>query len=661
MKNVSQTWEKLRHKILGLGDASKHKSRFTNLRRRLVELRRSRSLIDLSSDLLFVVERPSGRIVDVSASVVDHLSTTRAALLSVSFANLVPDASWQQMLVLFDDLRKGPKRSGFVNTELCRAEGGSKFPVEIAIQLLRPGDIKYAILAARDVSEHRKDEQALRENQQRLRAIVHSSPIPQFVLGADHSIISWNGALERYTGISAESMIGTNQQWRAFYPEPRPCLADLIIEQDVENIPRWYGSYSKSELIEGACEATDFFPALGEHGKWLHFTAAAIRDLEGCIIGAVETLEDITERRNAEEQLRLAAAALDAAANAVVLTDRQGKIIFVNPAFTKLTGYTAEEARGATPRLLKSGVNAAQLYQDLWRTILSGKVWHGELTSRRKDGSHYVQETTIAPVRSDRGEISHFVGIQVDITERKRAEEALIQSEKLASVGRMAATIAHEINNPLSAAMNAVYIAASDSATSKRTREILGVAERELKRVAHISKQTLGFYRETGRSVVVHLPEVLDGVLDLHETKARNKSLRIVRRYHCGVAVEAVEGEVRQIISNLITNSIDALPEKGTLYVRTAGPLPVANSRDMVRVTVADNGTGISPNVLKQIFVPFFTTKSAVGTGLGLWVVSELMRKNGGRVQVRSKPGRGAVFAIWLPIERRAHIRTRIA
>jgi PAS domain S-box-containing protein len=657
MKNVSEE-----RKVLGLGDASIPKSHRPNLRQRMAELEHLRSLVDLSNDLLFVVEKSSGRILDVSASVVEHLSANRASLLSSSFAELVPDATWQQMLVLFDELSNRPKGGAFVYAELRNAETGFKLPVKIAIQVLGIGDSTYAILAARDTSDHRKSGQALSENQQILRAIVYGSPIPQFVLGEDHSIISWNRALEKCTGISAESVIGTKQHWRAFYSRPRPCLADLIIDQDVENMFRWYGGkYSKSEMVEGACEATDFFPEMGERGKWLHFTAAAIREPDGSIIGAVETLEDITERKLAEQQLRLSAAALDAAANAILLTDRQGKILFVNPAFTKLTGYTTEEARGATPRLLKSGVTSAEIYQELWRTILSGKVWYGELTCRRKDGSLYVQDTTIAPVCSESGEISHFVGIQVDITDRKRAEGALIQSEKLASVGRMAATIAHEINNPLSATMNAVYLASSDPAVSERTREILGIAERELRRVAHISKQTLGFYKESGQSAVVQLPELLDGVLDLYESKARNKSIQIERRYGCGVAVHAVEGELRQMISNLVTNGIDALPEKGTLYVRTAGAFPVADCRPMVRLTIADNGTGINSSDLTRIFVPFFTTKSAIGTGLGLWIVSELVRKNEGRIKVRSQVGRGTAFSIWLPTERRAEIRSRIA
>ncbi len=317
MKNVSEEREELRRKIQGLGDASIPKSHYPNLRQRLAELERLRSLVDVSSDLLFVVEKSSGRILDVSASVVEHLSTNRASLLSSSFPELVPDATWQQMLVLFDELSTQPKGSAFVNAELRNAGAGFKLPVKITIQVPGIGDSTCAILAARDTSDRRKSEQALSENQQTLRAIVYGSPIPQFVLGEDHSIISWNGALEKCTGISAESVIGTKQHWRAFYSTPRPCLADLIIDQDVENMFRWYGGkYSKSEMVEGACEATDFFPEMGESGKWLHFTAAAIREPDGSIVGAVETLEDITERKLAEQQLRLSAAALDAAANA---------------------------------------------------------------------------------------------------------------------------------------------------------------------------------------------------------------------------------------------------------------------------------------------------------------------------------------------------------
>ena len=182
----------------------------------------------------FVVEIPSGNILDFSASVLDQLATDRATLLSTSFSSLIPSATWQQMLVLFGELGYRPKSTAFVNAELSIGAPGRKLPVEIAIQVLAIDGRMYATLAARDNTAHRKSEQALRDNQQRLHAIVYGSPIPQFVLGASHAIISWNGALEKYTGISAESVVGTHQHWRAFYSVPRPCLAGLIIARSTK-------------------------------------------------------------------------------------------------------------------------------------------------------------------------------------------------------------------------------------------------------------------------------------------------------------------------------------------------------------------------------------------------------------------------------------------
>jgi signal transduction histidine kinase len=147
-------------------------------------------------------------------------------------------------------------------------------------------------------------EKALRESESRLNAIIQGSPIPQFVIGKDHRVIYWNRALEQYSRIRSADIVGTTMQWKAFYDEKRPCLADLLVDEAFSDIPKWYGGkYSKSRLLDEAYEATDFFPALGESGKWLYFTATVIRDSRGEVIGAVETLEDITERKRAEEQL----------------------------------------------------------------------------------------------------------------------------------------------------------------------------------------------------------------------------------------------------------------------------------------------------------------------------------------------------------------------
>ena len=159
----------------------------------------------------------------------------------------------------------------------------------------------------RDITDIKQAGEALRRSENKLNAILHGSPIPQFVIDRDHKVIQWNEALEEYSGIRASEVLGTSQQWRAFYPQERPCMADLLVDGQIEKIPRWYsGKYTKSPLIDDAYEATDFFPHMGKSGTWLHFTAAPIRDDREEIIGAVETLEDITDRKISEEALHQA-------------------------------------------------------------------------------------------------------------------------------------------------------------------------------------------------------------------------------------------------------------------------------------------------------------------------------------------------------------------
>jgi signal transduction histidine kinase len=221
----------------------------------------------------------------------------------------------------------------------------------------------------------------------------------------------------------------------------------------------------------------------------------------------------------------------------------------------------------------------------------------------------------------------------------------------------MAATIAHEINNPLSSALNAVYLARTDPALNESIRGNLNIAEQELGRVAHIARQTLGFYTVGGKPTSVDLCEVCDSILHLYEPRLKNKNISLERRYRPCSRISAVEGDIRQIISNAIANSVDALPHGGTLHVRLSGPYARRGNRRMVSMTIADNGEGIAAENLKRVFEPFFTTKQSVGTGLGLWVISELVRKHEGRLRIKSRVGKGTVLTIWIPMERRGQER----
>lgn len=233
-----------------------------------------------------------------------------------------------------------------------------------------------------------------------------------------------------------------------------------------------------------------------------------------------------------------------------------------------------------------------------------------------------------------------------------RAQEALIRSEKLASVGRMAASIAHEINNPLAAVMNAVYLAKT-GLRQPELAQYLDMAEDELKCISHITRQTLGFYRESSSPTAVSVNSIMDSAVDLLRGKIKVKHAEIEKQYESDFQVMGVSGELRQVFSNLLVNSLDAIPHEGKIKLRVSKTTCDNNGNSRIRVTLADNGQGIEAATLPRIFEPLFTTKEATGSGLGLWVSKQLIEKQGDSIRVRSsasEPHRGTAICVVLPM-----------
>lgn len=251
----------------------------------------------------------------------------------------------------------------------------------------------------------------------------------------------------------------------------------------------------------------------------------------------------------------------------------------------------------------------------------------------------------------ENGQPHSMVGVNMDITDRKIAEEALRRTEKLAVAGRMAAAVAHEINNPLEAVTNLLFIIRNKAQGDPEVSRYAQMAESELNRVTHITRKTLAFYRDTGSPAEVKLDDLVDEVLQVFETTIRARNLNVVRRPARGVMLTGVANELRQVLVNLVSNAMEAAAVGGSILV-DARALSV-NSRRLVRITVADNGPGISTAVRERIFEPFFTTKSERGTGLGLYISDEIVRKHGGRIRLRSSTRAGAsgsVFHVILPV-----------
>lgn len=251
------------------------------------------------------------------------------------------------------------------------------------------------------------------------------------------------------------------------------------------------------------------------------------------------------------------------------------------------------------------------------------------------------------------GRAISFDGITIDFTDRKRAEEALRNSEKLAATGRLAATIAHEINNPLEAVTNFIFLAKGYQDLPPPVKRHLEIADQELARVTHIAQQTLGFYRDTTAPVRVDLAGLLDDVLLVYQRKLGYKSLRLKTDYRPGLYLSGFRGELRQVFSNLLANAIDACHEDDHLWLRARKATNPRTRTAEVRVTIADSGCGMPETVRTRLFTPFFTTKQEVGTGLGLWVTHGIIAKHGGTIRFRTNvgPRHGTVFMVALPVE----------
>ena len=251
-----------------------------------------------------------------------------------------------------------------------------------------------------------------------------------------------------------------------------------------------------------------------------------------------------------------------------------------------------------------------------------------------------------------------FDGVTLDITALKEAEhardqaqEALLRSEKLALVGRLAATISHEINNPLEAVTNLLYLISS-SATDDATRNYVRVAQEELARASHIVTHTLRFSQHTNSRAWANLSAILDSALAVFDGRLRHSGIHIRRDYTASDRLFCFPSELRQVAANLIGNSFDAMKQGGRLVIRTRNAADPHNGHSGIRVTIADSGTGMDADTQQRLFEPFFTTRGDKGTGLGLWVCREILTKHGAKIRVKSREGTGTVFSIWLPENR---------
>jgi PAS domain S-box-containing protein len=363
---------------------------------------------------------------------------------------------------------------------------------------------------------------------------------------------------------------------------------------------------------------------------------------------------EIVERKRAQYELQLREAELtDFLENGVLgmhWVAADGTILWANKAELAMLGYERDEYVGH--HIAEFHANHEVIAEILRRLGCHEELHGSESALRCKDGS--IRDVRIhSNVFSQHGKFIHTRCFTIDVTEQKKLEKSLIMSEKLASVGRLAASIAHEINNPLEAITNLLFLAKRDMADRSKAERHLEIASHELDRVSHITRQTLGFCRDNSSPCDIEICKMLDELLFMYSRKLEVRKIRIEKRYEEAVKITGLDSEIRQVFSNLIANAIDAMPSGGRLIVKAARSREWNNAGlPGVRVTIADTGAGISEKNRKKLFNAFYTTKENVGTGLGLWLVHGMLSKHNGMIHVRSKaaPGTsGTAFSVFLP------------
>ncbi len=358
--------------------------------------------------------------------------------------------------------------------------------------------------------------------------------------------------------------------------------------------------------------------------------------------------QEIQER---EERYRVT---LTSIGDAVIATDRTGIVTFLNPVAESLTGRSAKEAYGLPIHKVFPIFNeftGSPTENPVDRVMADGRVvgLANHTVLEHADGRLIPIEDSAAPICDDRGELIGVVLVFRDASSERKSQEILRRTEKLTAAARLSATVAHEINNPLEAISNLIYLAKLIPDTPSEVLEHLTMAEHELARVAHITRQTLGFYRESADRVALDLSTVMDSVLDLYTNKLKVKGITVERNYETCTEVTAVAGELRQALANLISNALDAAPENGNirLTIRSNDGVEAGS----VEAVIEDDGPGIPGENLARIFEPFFTTKKDIGTGLGLYVTREIVERHGGTITAESRNGgaSGACFMVQLP------------
>jgi PAS domain S-box-containing protein len=368
--------------------------------------------------------------------------------------------------------------------------------------------------------------------------------------------------------------------------------------------------------------------------------------------GAIGSSEEILISKTKFEWLQLLSAIVEFSDDAIITKTIEGVVTSWNSGAERIFGYSAQEMLGQSIFRLACVGGEEDMIAVLNQIRRGERVDHYETMRRRKDGTEIAVSLTVSPMRISSGEIVGASKIARDISARKQAEKDMRIAENLAAVGRLATSIAHDINNPLAAATNLLFLLENEN-LSEEGKHYLAMAQRELSRIAHIAAQALGFYRSRGELVWLSIATILDDALVLHHDRCSALGIEVSRDYDSAPQIFGRPGELRQVMVNLVGNALDAMPSGGRLQLRIRRITDWIKGGRALCIAVADTGGGMSAETRHRLFEPFYTTKQGAGSGLGLWICADIVGKYKGRISMRSNdvPGRnGSVFMLFLPV-----------
>ena len=486
-------------------------------------------------------------------------------------------------------------------------------------------------------------DEALRESEKRYRRLFESAKDGILILDADTGkVVDVNPFLVQLLGYSHEAFCGKHL-WEI------GAFKDIAASKDA------FQTLQDSEYIR-----YEDLPLETHDGQAVavEFVSNVYLVDQSKVIQC--NIRDITSHKRARAERMQLMAAIEQVGEAIVMTDAQGNIQFVNPAFQEITGYSQKEVVGQNTRILKSGEQDDLFYRNLWGTISKGGNWSGRIVNKRKDGSLYTEETTISPVRDEAGQIVNYVAVQRDISDHLRLAAQLQQAQKMEAVGLLAGGVAHDYNNMLSVILGYGELALGSVETTHPLHASLKEIIKAAKRSKDITRQLLAFARKQMiKPVVLDLNQAVESMLKMLRPLI-GEDIALVWLPEKGLAqVNMDPAQIDQILANLCVNAQDAIADVGTITIGTKNAVvdeaycvdhADCVAGEYVLLSVTDDGCGMDQETIGQIFEPFFTSKGVgKGTGLGLSTVYGIVKQNNGFLDVHSSPGMGTTFSVYLP------------